>query len=362
MNIGLDWQVANDDGRWEPIVQAAARKRLRLPGWVWRVAAAVVVLLVVGQAIAVRYRYRRALQRITVQIQGAIDLEARALAQGDVARYLALQDVSQPGWVERQAARLDWECPEVAATPGLCPFATPVQVARVEMREDVAWVEVAQTQASLRRVRFYRQTPQGWLHTAPHARFWQHPVKVVRGRLFVRAHQRDLPHIELQVAYIVGVVEDVCAILDCPVDVSLEVRFTHHDGPPSLSGSVLTLASPWLVGIPVDEEDLRSLTYWAAYGIASQVAHNDECWWPNPPVPPDVSGEGLHLWTALYSRSDRYDKDVVSEMLGAMRDTCPAGNHNKRDLRSIPKKVCTRPELPGWRPLPSSPRPARSVR
>jgi hypothetical protein len=338
VNVQLDWQAANDDGKWESIAQAGTRTRLRFPGWVWHVAAAVVVLFIAGSAIVVGYRYRRALRRVTAQIQDVVDLEARALAQGDVARYLSQQDTSPPGWVAQQAARIGRECPEVAATAyamddfstGVCPLAAPVQVARVEMRGDVAWVEVVQPhQRSLRQVRFYRQTCQGWLHTAPHAGFWQHPVELVRGRVLVRAHRRDLPYLGLQVAHIVEVVDDVCAVLDCPADVGLEIGFTHHDVPPRLSGGALMLASPWLTGVPVDdardESSSHALTYWVVYGLASQMVRPDydERWRPNPAYPHYARREDLlHACATLYSRGGRHGEDAPPEMLGPMQDAC----------------------------------------
>ena len=328
MNVQLDWQVADDDDNWESISQAGARTRLRFPGWMWGIAAAVAVLLVVGPAIVVRYRYRRALRQVTVQIQDVIDLEARVLAQGDVERYLAQQDASLPDWVARQAARISQECPEAdAAAPGLCPLAAPVQVARVDVRGDVAWVEVVQPQMSLRQVRFYRQTRQGWLHTAPRAEFWQDPLELALGRVIVRAHRRDLPTIESQVAHIVDVVDDVCAILYCPADVGLEVRFSHRDAPPRLSGTVLTLASPWLTGISVDgaqdERYARALTYWVVVGLASQMVRHDEGLWPYPAFPPYAAREEmLHACAILYSRSGRHGADALPDTLGAVRDTC----------------------------------------
>jgi hypothetical protein len=332
MNVQLDWQAADDDDNWESIAQVGTRTRLRLPGWMWPTLAAVVVLLVVGMAIALQYRYRRALRQVTAQIQDAIDLEARALAQGDVARYLALQDASLPGWVVRQAGRLDWACPAAssaeALSAGVCPLAAPVQVAGVEMRGDVAWVEVIAPQAGLRQVRFYRQTRQGWLHTAPHVAFWQDPVELVRGRVLARAHRRDLPHIEPQVAHIVGVVEDVCAILNCPADAGLEVHFSHHDVPPRLSGTALVLPSPWLTGVPVDEAwDVvyaRTLTYWTVYGLASQVVYYgcDNLWWPDAFPPDPACKEMLRTCATLYSRSGRHGEEALPEILGPMQDAC----------------------------------------
>jgi len=331
MNIELDWQVADDDGAWEPIAHVGAQRRPRLPVWVWHVGAAVVVLLGVGAAVGVRYRYRRVLRQVTAQIQDVVDLEAHALAQGDVARYLAQQDTSLPNWVAWQADRIGWACPEVrvpAPVPGLCPLATPVQIARVEMRGDVAWVEVVQPQTALRQVRFYRQTCQGWLHTAPRAAFWRDSVEWTSGRVLVRAHRRDVPHIEPPVAHIVDVVDDVCATLDCPADVVLEVRFSFYDGLPMLSDRVLTLASPWLTGVPVDAARdgayLHALTYWAAYGIASQmVRYDDDPWQPDPTYPPDPARkEMLHTCAALYSRGGRHGEDARPEMLGPMQDGC----------------------------------------
>ena len=265
-----------------------------------------------------------------------VDLEARALAQGDVARYLAQQDESQPDWVALQAARIGRECTEVAAagsvldalSTGVCPLAAPAQVARVEMREDVAWVEVVQPQTLLRQARFYRQTRQGWLHTAPHDRFWQDPVELALGRVLVRTHRRDLPAIQPQVAHIVDVVDDVCATLDCPADVGLKVRFTHHDVPPELSDTVLTLASPWLTGISVDgswdEGYARSLTYWVVYGLASQVVYDDcdELWWPDAFPPHAACEEMLRACATLYSRSGRHGEDERPETLSEVRDAC----------------------------------------
>jgi hypothetical protein len=333
VNVQLDWQVADDDDNWEPIAQMSAARRLRLPGWVWHMPAAALVLLVVGAAIGVRYRYCRALQRATAQIQDVVDLEARALAQGDVGRYLAQQDASLPEWVARQAARVGQKCTEVTAagpvpdalSAGVCPLSAPVWVARVDLRDDVAWVEVVQPQAALRQVRFYRQTRQGWLHTAPHARFWQDPVEWVLGRVHVRAARRDLSVIEPTVAHVVAIVEDTCATFDCPRDVRLELRFSHHDVPPRLSGTMLTLASPWLAGIPVDgsldEGYARDLTYWVVYGLASQMirANYDDPGKPDAADPPDVAHEEmLRACLTLYSRGGQHSADA----LHAMRDAC----------------------------------------
>ena len=336
MNVQLDWQVADDDGDWEPIVQAAARRRLKLPSWVWTVVAAVVVLSVAGTAIVLRHRYWWALRKVTAQIQDVVDLEARVLAQGDVARYLAQQDPSLPDWVAAQAARIGRECTEAGAagsvlgtlSTGVCPLATPAQVARVEMKGDVAWVEVVQPEAGLRQVRFYRQTRQGWLHIAPHGRFWQDPVELVSGRVRVRAHRRDLSVIEPQVAHIVDVVDDVCETLSCPADVGLEVHFTHHDGPPMLSGRVLTLTSPWLTGIFVDgswdDAYARTLTDWVMYGLVSQVVcyNCDELWWPALPAPGAACKEVRCAWPTLDSHGVRYGADALPETVGAMRNTC----------------------------------------
>ena len=193
----------------------------------------------------------------------------------------------------------------------------------------MAWVEVLQPQSSLRQVRFYRQTRQGWLHTAPHARFWQDPVELAFGRVLVRADRRDLPAIEPQVAHIVDVVDDVCATLDCPADVGLEVHFAQHDVPPGLSGTVLTLSSPWLTGISVDgswdEGYARSLTYWVVYGLVSQIVRSDygERWRPSPAYPPDPTREELlHVCATLHSHSGRYSADARPEMLGVMWGAC----------------------------------------
>jgi hypothetical protein len=213
MNAQLDWQVVNDDGDWESIAHVGTAPTLRLPGWIWRVAIAILLLLVAGNAIAVRYRFQRAVRQIDFQIQGVIDLEARALAQSDVERYLAQQDASLPGWYAWQSARIGRACRKpdadisgpdahsLSAQARGCPLAAPARVASVEMRGNVAWVEVITDEGSLRQVRFYRQTDQGWLHTAPHVEFWKKPVELRYGKVLVRAHERDLPYVEPAVAH-----------------------------------------------------------------------------------------------------------------------------------------------------------------
>jgi hypothetical protein len=69
-------------------------------------------------------------------------------------------------------------------------------------------------------------------------------------------------------------------MLGSPLQSPLEVQFSIEapaDRLPGLSGGKLTLASPWLSGMPVegawDRAYLDELTYWVTYAVASRLAH-----------------------------------------------------------------------------------------
>ena len=290
MNIEFDWQAENEEGEWETIA-TIIRKRRGYRG-TWRVWAALIVaalVLTAGTTVGLRRQYGKALRRIEFQIQSVIDLEARALAQGNRALFLAQQDRASALWYGQQAAclRLHSQCDSAALTfappsstdtplDDYAPIAS-AQLQTVDMRGDVAWVEVALGENALRQARFYRQTDLGWVHTAPQAEFFGEPVEMAYGPVTVLAHQRDLPHLETLAGHILQTVEDLGARLGAPPDGALVIEFA--PGPsshplPHLSGDKLTLASPWLSGIPSqgawDRAYLEELTYWVAYGVASR--------------------------------------------------------------------------------------------
>lgn len=291
MKLELDWQAGTGEGEWETIAIVEKGFSLRVPRWVWRVLLPTVVILTAAAVGGVRHRYARALRRIVFQIQDVIDLEARALARDDLDLFLAQQDEIAPAWYTQQVNRFWQDSARCSsrqpgsdaltaqdASPGDCASLAPPQVQEVELRGDVAWVEVVAAPDAARQARFYRQTERGWLHTAPRDAFWQGRIARTYGQVTIRAHQRDLPHIEPLVAHILSVAESVSEALGGTADSVLGVDFLTENLPyrsPGLVGDVLALPSPWLTGIPVDgrwdEKYLQELSYWVTYGIAAQV-------------------------------------------------------------------------------------------
>ena len=294
MNLQFDWLAGDGDGRWESIARVKGYTRVKIPHWVWGTLLAVVVTLGVSGYVCLSRWYEEALDQVAFQIQSAIDLEARALARRDLELFLAQQDRAAPEWVTWQATRVrtDLLRANAAASDGCtdtlpqgsqkrAPLDLSAEVQSVEMRGDIAWVEVIAGQVPVRQARFYRQTDLGWVHTAPRVEFWKKPVALDYDRVRVRGHERDLPHIEPLVRHITSVLDDLCATLHCPPDSVLEVNLAIEkriDELPAFSGHALTLASPWLSGVPVDEtwdqEYLDKVTYWVAYAVASRFLHH----------------------------------------------------------------------------------------
>ncbi|MFL7807002.1 MAG: hypothetical protein AB8I80_00150, partial [Anaerolineae bacterium] len=155
MDVGLDWQAANDDGVWEPVVAAARPHGRTWRRRAWYVGFAILLFLAAGCALWTVQRYDRARDRIAFQIQSVIDLETQAFAQGDINLFLAQQDPALPSWYQRRAAcaiqslrpaRLEASSPCTAilvdVTPGGTALNAPPQIQAVGLRGEVAWAEV----------------------------------------------------------------------------------------------------------------------------------------------------------------------------------------------------------------------------
>jgi hypothetical protein len=284
MRARLDWWVGDEDGGWETISAVTRQSTLKIP---WRALGATIVALVALSAVGyglVRMQYRRALAEVAFQIQCAIDLETRALSQRDTNLYLAQQDGSLSGWSARQVvhARADESSNLEALGFGTVrdgaqddDVPSPVKIREVALKGDTAWVQVIVAQEAMRQVRFYRRTDLGWKRTAPDAAFWGEPVELTYGQVVVRGHERDLPYVLPLAEHISQVHVDVCKVLNCAPDSVFRANIVVEmsaDSLPSYREDILTLASPWLSGVPLkgtwDEATLDELAYWVIYATA----------------------------------------------------------------------------------------------
>jgi hypothetical protein len=248
MGPEFDWHAAAEDGRWEVIARTTGHTRRRVPRLVWASLLLAVVLLGTVACVLAR-RYEEAARQIAFQIQGVIDVEARAFAEGDGELLLSQQDGT--------FALLYWYRLRGPGSRGGSAFLHPVsilpaRVERVNLQGDIAWVQVIEGDPAVRRVRFYRQTDRGWQHTAPVLAYWQDfVVHEVGDQLVLYYHERDRPYVDPLVEALGQAFYRVCASAGCDREDRFEVLF--YPAPADVSVHAdLAVPSPWLSGIPVE--------------------------------------------------------------------------------------------------------------
>jgi ABC-type glycerol-3-phosphate transport system substrate-binding protein len=281
MGIDFNWQAGDEGGQWEVIAEQRQRKRRRwIPRWLRYLLLATIALAAAGGYVVVRQRYQQAHQQMVFQIQGVIDLEADAYARGDADLFMGQQDDASPDWYDLQQERIGADCPRDAQPSARCVPVLPGEILEVDLREDVAWVEVLEDEPPVRRVRFYHQAELGWKHTAPQLAFWGHAIELHYGDLVFRYHERDRPHVDPLIDHIADVFYKTCAHVDCPLDRSFQVNFAVDSVLstgilPPFQDSEWILPSPWLSGLPVggewSEAQLDALAYAIAHGLATQT-------------------------------------------------------------------------------------------
>jgi ABC-type glycerol-3-phosphate transport system substrate-binding protein len=312
MGIQFEWQTGSDDGQWETIARTDRGRWLRrIPRWVWIVLVVALVASAGGGYVVLRRRYDEARRRIEFQIQGVIDLEGRAFARGDEDLFLAQQDSQWPDWYSLQRER-------VRANEQSSPV-LPAKIQEIDLRDDIAWVEVVEGEDPVRRVRFYRQTDLGWKHTEPRPEFWGTAIELHYGELVFRYHRRDQPHVGPLVEHIAKVFYDVCAQIGCPEDQSLEINFAVDafipvNKIPPVAGDEWLLPSPWLLGLPVDgtwdEALLDELALVLAGELASQAMHATDTF-----AMEGLKSLILNEYVRWYSEGDTAQTPVLSQLI-----------------------------------------------
>jgi len=343
MNVELDWQAGDEEGRWETIAEMTRKTRYKMPWRILGVLAVVLLTFAVGGYGLVVSRYRAALAQVAFQIQSAIDVEARALAQRDVDLYMAQQDGSLSGWFARQAVRIHNGAPAGVLADVLQDDGSlaPAQIEEVTLHGDIAWVQVIAGQDAIRQVRFYRRTDLGWKRTAPQVAFWGEPVERVYDEVTVRTHERDLPHVEPLVEHVARVYGEVCATLECPPDDPLRVDIAVEmstERLPIVREGTLTLASPWLDGIPIergwDEATTNDLTYWTAYAAALRAID------PTPGALHPLQRAILVEYATLYANQDAAQAPMLRRIIARQGSgALPEVLHSLKDPVSMSRFV-----------------------
>lgn len=251
MKSHFDWQAGDDDGHWETIAQetdhAQHSRRRRILRYVG-IALLVAIIVAVACGYVIRRRYVAANKQIAFQIQNVTDIEATAFAAGDQDLFLAQQDEASARWYESQSRSLERR----GRSFGPALAVLPAKVESVTMQGEVAWVQVIEGDPSVRRVRFYRQTDKGWLHTAPDLNFWRNNVEHDYGdQLVFRYHQWDQPYVDLLVDQLGQAFTKLCSSPACPGEAKFVILFYPEEAGSDAQAN-MTLPSPWLSGIPVE--------------------------------------------------------------------------------------------------------------
>jgi ABC-type glycerol-3-phosphate transport system substrate-binding protein len=311
MPIDFNWQSEDEQGQWEVLAEPRRRtRRYKLPPWLSYVLLAILALAAASGYLIVRQRYQQAQQQMVFQIQSVIDLEAEAYVQGDVDLFLDQQDDAATDWYSLQQERVQADCPPGAPLSARCTPVLPAEVVEVDLRQDVAWVEVLEDDPPLRRARFYRQTALGWKHTSPELSFWGRAIELRYGILTFRYHERDQPHVSALIDRIGETFYQTCAQVGCPSDRAFEVNFAvdpvlSTGFVPSFQGLQWILPSPWLSGLPASGEwstaQRDALAYAMARGLATQALH------ATPEQPLDLVQRALTSEYASWKATGRRD-------------------------------------------------------
>jgi hypothetical protein len=335
MNVELDWLAANDDDVWEPITAVSSPRSPTRRRWLWGAWIPALLLLAAASALVLAHRYAQARDRIAFQIQSVIDLETRTFAEGAMDLFLAQQDPTPHSWYQRRATcaanglqpvrgEAPLSCAHVLAdvAPGGAVLASPPQVQAIGLRGDVAWAEVVSGPQRTRQVRFYRQTDQGWLHTAPDASYWGDALEQTHGGLTVHYRERDLPYLEPLIQHAIAVDSTLCAMLDCPAADRLALQFIPHSMSPALLDDRIVLSSPWLSGIPPDwkwdQGYLDELAYWVVYARASRFVRSNAGGQSGETGPLNEAQQAvLGEYAFLYSQSDPTRAPFLRRIVGA---------------------------------------------
>ena len=247
--INFEWQVGGENGEWETIAEMKKRFGGRWSWRVWVVIASVLVVVVAVAYIILRQRFEQANQQITSEIKEVIELETRAWNRGDVILYLKQQDDLNLEWYAQQSRLVT-----AKGKQGDAGNVPAVKIEEVNVQGRIAWVETIEGNEPVRRMRFYRQTDRGWLHTAPDPRFWNQAVEYHYGdQVVFRYYKRDQTYVEPLIEKLGKAFYDICTTVNCQEE--FEVNFVIDlPADATVPDETVLILSPWTSGIPLEGE------------------------------------------------------------------------------------------------------------
>ncbi len=330
----FEWQIGGEGGDWQVIAQVGPPKPARrVPWWVWSVLIGTILILSSVGYVLLRQRVDRLNEQIAFQVQTVIDLEAQAWTRNDVNTYLAQQDDGAPQWYDMQRQWIG----NKAAGNAVYTLNTPIQaqVKSVNVQGSVAWVETheASQPGPVRRMRFYRKTPRGWLHTAPDPAFWGQAIEYHYGdQLILRFHKRDRPYIEPLIETLGKTFYDICYTVGCSPQFQHEINVLNIYYPgQNISANTTILLSPWVSGIPLEgdwgKSQMPGLLRSLAFNVAQAQFQSDTSNRPLTPLQRAILDE-YATWMSTHDLAQspllgrviaRYGPDILPDLFAHLK-------------------------------------------
>lgn len=281
----LEWIFIDESNPWPKpgIKPPRPNHRRRRP-----IVGVTLILIVLASAtvLFLRHRIAQSQRQLRAEIQALIDLEARAVANGDRELYLSLKSDEDDNWFEWQQYTFDY----LTQKPGAWP---QLQVSDVDVVDEYVWVftigTLKESDDPFGWVLFYRWTNDAWRHAPPDLRYWGPEREQDHGQVRFVYHERDEPFIESITAELNGLPNSLCDDLSCQADLGLKVYLSlpyPFGRPPPSTPNVIVLPSPAALpqpaGAPSTKLSTNLQSEVLAHYIAFEAAGGEKRWETTP--------------------------------------------------------------------------------
>jgi len=281
----LEWIFTDENKPWrQPEFKAPRPEDRRRYPIVWALLS--LIVLVSATVLFLRHRVAQNQRQLRAELQALIDLEARAIANGDRELFLSLKRDEHDAWFMWQQNTFDY----FAENPDTWPH---LRVTDVEVVDEYAWVHTIGTSKEsedpFRWILFYRWTKDAWRHAPPDLRYWGPERVQDKGRLRFVYHARDEPAVEPIAVELNELLTALCEDLSCQADLRLRVHlslpYPYGRQSPSAPDEIVFLSpasSPQPGGAPSTLLSANLQGEVLAHYIAFETAGGKKRWESNP--------------------------------------------------------------------------------
>jgi hypothetical protein len=262
--LSFEWEIEEQsgpprhlgEGRTPP---TRSRRRLR-----WIVVTLALLALIAFSVRAWVLRRLQTLEKTEEGLHAAVELELKALADGDADLFRSRQDPTDRRWQRDQVQRFIVQDPTFnLPAPGLQPVDRPWEIEEIELLGRSAQVDLLRwfqnplderdSGLPLRLTWFYRQEEDGgWYHVPPPEDYWGVPHWWSAVRLDVRGSEKEAELLRPIVDDLAMLVLEGCQLFECPpgLHYSLNLEDTLR---PQITGDRWALPSLVWTGLPARE-------------------------------------------------------------------------------------------------------------